>query len=104
MKIKSLIPLLSVAILVIAALACGGGTPPSEDVVNFQTSLSLEEAIEFYRQAFTGQGLTERKVLTVIEDEIFSMVFDGWPNNKALVIQGVDLGETTNINIRFEDV
>jgi hypothetical protein len=157
MKIKSLIPLLSVAMLAIAALACGGGTPPSEDVapppaterpavppptplpagtegdaeesqgdydtvfplpddvqnfigeggenmVNFQTSLSLEEVIEFYRQAFTGQGLTERKVLTVIEDEIFSMVFDGWPNDKALVIQGVDLGETTNINIRFEDV
>jgi hypothetical protein len=167
MRTESLIPLISIAMLVIAALACGGGTPPSEDVapppatersavpppatersavpsptplpagtegdaeesqgdydtvfplpgdvqnfigeggenmVNFQTSLSLEEAIEFYRQAFTGQGLTERKVLTAIEDEIFSMVFDGWPNDKALVIQGVDLGETTNINIRFEDV
>jgi len=143
--------------LVIAALACGGGTPtpegmapppatgqpamPSptpppaeseggaeesqgdydtvfplpddvqnfigeggESMVNFQTHLSLEEAVKFYRQAFTEQGLTERKALTVIEDEIFSMVFDGWPNNTALVIQGVDMGETTNINIRFEDV
>jgi hypothetical protein len=157
MRTESLIPLLSIAVLVVAALACGGGTVSPEDVapppaterpavpsptplpaeseggaeesrgdydtvfplpddvqdfigeggesmVNFQTNLSLEEAVKFYRQAFTEQGLTERKALTVIEDEIFSMVFDGWPNNTALVIQGVDMGETTNINIRFEDV
>ena len=75
-----------------------------ESMVNFQTSLSLDEVIDFYRQAFTTQGLTEREILTVIEDATFSMVFDGSANGKALVIQGVDLGETTNVNIRFEDV
>jgi len=33
------------------------------------------------------------------------MVFDGHPNGKSIVVQGVDLGNgTTNINIRFEDV
>ena len=75
-----------------------------ESMVNFQTNLSLEGVIDFYRQAFTGQGLAEREILTVIEDDAFSMVFDGSANGKALVIQGVDLGETTNVNIRFEDV
>jgi hypothetical protein len=75
-----------------------------ESPVNFQTSLTLEEAIDFYRQAFTDQDLTERTINTSITDTTFSMVFDGHPNGKALVIQGVDLGENTNINIRFEDL
>lgn len=158
-KRNSVIPLLSVIVLVVASLACGRGKPtpepeavtpqpateapaePSptlppaesgggaeesqgdydtvfplpdniqnftggggENMVNFQTNLGLEEVIEFYRQAFAEQGLTEREILTVIEDESFSMVFDGWPNGQALVIQGVGLGETTNVNIRFEDI
>jgi hypothetical protein len=75
-----------------------------ESQVNFQTSLSLDEVIEFYRQAFTEKGLTERTLLTAITDTTFSIVFDGWPNGKALVIQGVDLGASRNVNIRFEDV
>ena len=75
-----------------------------ESQVNFQTGLSLDEVIEFYRQAFTEKGLTERTLLTAITDTTFSMVFDGWPNGKALVIQGVDLGASRNVNIRFEDV
>ena len=75
-----------------------------ESQVNFQTSLSLDEVIEFYRQAFAEKGLTERTLLTAITDTTFSMVFDGWPNGKALVIQGVDLGASRNVNIRFEDV
>ena len=75
-----------------------------EGQVNFQTSLSLDEVIEFYRQAFADKGLTERTLLTAITDTTFSMVFDGWPNGKVLVIQGVDLGASRNVNIRFEDV
>jgi hypothetical protein len=75
-----------------------------ESMVNFQTGLGLEEVVDFYRRAFVGQGLTEREILTVVDDAAFSMVFDGTADGKALVIQGVDLGETTNVNIRFEDV
>ena len=75
-----------------------------ESQINFQTSLTLDEIMEFYRQALTAKGLTERTILTVTSDTTFSMVFDGWPNGKALVIQGVDLGASRNVNIRFEDV
>lgn len=75
-----------------------------ESQVNFQTNLSLEEVIEFYRDEFTMQGLTERGINTSITEEAFSMVFDGSPNGQELVIQGVDLGETTNVNMRFEDL
>jgi len=75
-----------------------------EGQVNFQTSLSLGEVIEFYRQALADQGLTESADHTAITDTTFSMVFFGWPNGKALVIQGVDLGKSRNVNIRFEDL
>lgn len=73
--------------------------------VNFATSLTVEEAITFYREELTAIGLTEREINTAITETTFSMVFDGHPNGNAIVVQGVDLGNgTTNINIRFEDV
>jgi hypothetical protein len=75
-----------------------------EEMVVFQTNLSLEEVVAFYRQALAAQGLTEREILTVIEDEGFSMVFDGWPDGRSVVVQGVDFGETVNVSIRLEDV
>jgi hypothetical protein len=72
--------------------------------VNFQTGMSLKDVIAFYRQAFSAQGLEERDLLTILNDEVFSMVFDGAPNGKAVVIQGVLLGSgSVNINIRYED-
>jgi len=80
--------------------AGGGG----EEMVNFQTNLTTEEVIEFYRRAFAEQDLAEYEILTAIEDAGFSMVFTGWPNGRELVIQGVDLGGSTNVNIRLEEV
>jgi len=110
--------------LLLFATACGGSDtaattydtifPLPENVqnftgsgeeVNFATSLTKDEAISFYRQAFEQMGLTERTSHTNITESTFSMVFDGYENGKAIVIQGVDLGNgTTNINIRFEDI
>jgi hypothetical protein len=76
-----------------------------DDSINFKTSLSVEGAIEFYRQAFKAEHLTERSLNTAITETTFSLVFDGHSSGKAIVIQGVDLGDgTTNINIRFEDL
>jgi len=73
--------------------------------VNFQTGMSLEDTLAFYRDAFTSQGYTEREILTSVTDGVFSIVFDGHPSGDAIVVQAVDLGNnTTNVNIRFEDV
>ncbi|NQU29776.1 MAG: hypothetical protein HQ525_03830 [Anaerolineae bacterium] len=71
--------------------------------INFQTTLSLSDAITFYRFAFTELGYVEREILTSFEDTGFSVVFDGHPSGEAIVVQGVDLGESVNINLRFED-
>ncbi len=124
-------PLLLIAFLVALALACGasgGGSagassgaaydtkfpmPPTvsnftqapDGQVNFQTNLGLKDTISFYRDAFAKAGLKERTATTAITDTTFSLVFDGDPSGKAIVVQGLDLGNgTTNVNIRYESV
>jgi len=73
--------------------------------INFQTSMSLKDTIQFYRDSFAKQGLTERTANTAITDTTFSLVFDGDPGGQAIVVQGVDLGNgKTNVNIRYENV
>jgi hypothetical protein len=70
----------------------------------FYTKMSLEDAMEFYRAEYTAKGYTEREILTVVSDGVFSMVFDGDPSGKAVVIQSVDLGDgSRSISIRLED-
>ncbi len=72
---------------------------------NFQTKLSLDDVMKFYRDEFSKQGLTEREITTVISDGVFSIVFDGDPSGQAIVIQGVDLGDgSVNVTISLQDV
>jgi hypothetical protein len=75
-----------------------------ESDVDFETSLIVDEAVDFYRTAFADQGLTEREANTAITDTTFNLVFDGSANGKAIVVQGVDLGGASSISIRFEDI
>ncbi len=71
----------------------------------YYTKLSAEEAMKFYRDEYTARGYTEREILTVVSDATFSMVFDGDPSGKAVVVQSVDLGDgSRTIAIRLEAV
>ena len=73
--------------------------------INYQTSMSLNEVVEFYRDEFAAAGYQERDITTVINDTTFSIVWDGHPSGQAIVVQGVDLGNgSVNVNVRFEDV
>lgn len=75
------------------------------DVTNFQTKLSLDEGMSFYRDEFGKLGYTERDILTVTSSTTFSMVFDGHESGKAIVVQGVDMGDgTINISISLQEV
>ena len=72
---------------------------------NYQTTLSLDDTLAFYRDYYGSQGYTEREILTTITDGVFSIVFDGDPSGQAIVIQGVDLGDgTMNVNISLQDI
>lgn len=73
--------------------------------INFQTTITITEAIAFYRDAFSKAGYTEREINTAITDETFNLVFDGHTSGKAIIVQGVDLGAgSINISIRLEDI
>ena len=73
--------------------------------INYQTTMTLNEVVDFYRDAFAEAGYDERDITTVINDTTFSIVWDGHPNGQAIVVQGVDLGDgTVNVNVRYEDV
>ena len=71
----------------------------------YYTKMSLEDVMKFYRDEYTSRGYTENELLTVNQDGVFSMVFDGDPSGKAVVIQSVDLGDgSRTVSIRLEDV
>jgi hypothetical protein len=88
--------------------------PTTEDAYNitevsgsliFYTKLSLDDTMQFYRDEYTARGYVEREILTVVSDGTFSMVFDGDPSGKGVVIQSVDLGDgSRTVAIRLEDV
>jgi hypothetical protein len=71
----------------------------------FYTKLSLEDTMKFYRDEYSSRGYTEREALTVVSNGTFSMIFDGDPSGKAIVIQSVDLDDgSRTVTIRLEDV
>jgi len=71
----------------------------------YYTKLSADDALKFYRDEYTSMGYTERELLTVAENGMFSIVFDGDPSGKAVIIQSVDLGDgSRTIAIRLEDI
>jgi hypothetical protein len=76
-----------------------------DDAINYQTPMKLDDVVAFYRAEFEKASYDERDITTVVNDDTFSIVWDGHPSGKAIVVQGVDLGNgTTNVNVRFEDV
>jgi hypothetical protein len=71
----------------------------------YYTKMSLDDVMKFYRDEYTAKGYKERELLTVVSDGVFSMVFDGDPSGKAVVIQSVDMGDDSRtVTIRLEDV
>lgn len=72
--------------------------------VLFYTKMSLEDVMQFYRDEYTSRGYSERALLTVVSDGVFSIVFDGDPSGKAVVIQSVDLGDgSRTVAISLQD-
>jgi hypothetical protein len=80
-------------------------TALADGMINFQTKMSIKDALDFYKEALTNEGYTERPLLTVTSDTTFSTVFDGHKSGKAIVVQAVDLGGgNLNISIRLEAI
>ena len=69
----------------------------------YYTKMAQADVMKFYRDAYTAKGYKERTVNTSVTDTTFSMVFDGDPSGKAVVIQSVNLGNgSSTVTIRLE--
>lgn len=80
-------------------------TELGEDSLLYYTKMAQEDVMNFYRDEYIPKGYKEREILTVVSDTTFSMVFDGDPSGKAVVIQSVDLGDgSSTVAIRLEEV
>lgn len=78
-----------------------------DESIVYYTKLSLDDALKFYRDEYTAKGYKEREITTVVDSTsgTFSIVFDGDPSGKAVVIQSVDLGDgSRTIAIRLDDI
>jgi hypothetical protein len=73
--------------------------------VLYYTKMSLEDVMKFYRDEYSSRGYTEYELLTVVSDGVFSMVFEGDPSGKSVVIQSVDLEDgSRTVTIRLEEL
>ena len=71
----------------------------------YQTQMSIEDVMKFYRAAYAAKGYIERKELTTVSDGNFKMTFDGDPSGQAVVVRSEDLGDgSLLITVRLEDV
>lgn len=69
----------------------------------YYTKMSQADVMKFYRDAYTAKGYKERTVNTSVTDTTFSMVFDGDPSGKSVVIQSVNLGNgSSTVTVRLE--
>lgn len=76
-----------------------------DENVLYYSKLPQEEILKFYRDEYVSRGYAERALLTTISDGVFSIVFDGDPSGKAVVIQSVDLGDgSCTVAISLTDV
>lgn len=76
----------------------------SADMVTFTSDLSLEEVAEFYRLYAEENGLTEREITTIITDDVINLVFDGWSDTQALIVQAIPFDGATTVTVSVQDV
>lgn len=80
-------------------------TDVGDGSILFYTKLSADDVMKFYRDTYSAKGYKERQILTVVSGTTFSMVFDGDPSGKSVVIQSVDLGNgSRTVSIRLEAI
>ena len=78
------------------------------DMINFQTTLTLEDIAKFYRSAFAERGLSERKLFASFSREYITLIFEGLPSGRIILVSAIDLAysanqDLRNVNIKTEE-
>jgi len=68
----------------------------TDERLEFITTMSLEEAAQFYRDTFTQLGLIEIEELTEESEFSIRLVFGGYPGGKAVRVSVVPVSKMSN--------
>lgn len=63
------------------------------DMVTFQTKMSVDDLLKFYRGEFTNQGYTEDKSMAITFGRTFTLAFKGHSSGKVIYVVGADAGD-----------
>jgi hypothetical protein len=61
--------------------------------LTFQTKMSSDDVIKFYRDEFAGQGYTEDTSLAITFGKTFTLAFKGHSSGKVIYVVGADAGD-----------
>jgi hypothetical protein len=63
------------------------------DVVTFQTKMSTDDVLKFYRDEFTSQGYEEDASMAITFGKTFTLAFTGHESGKVIYVVGADAGD-----------
>ena len=72
--------------------------------INYQTKMNLADVMSFCTEQLTAAGWQMRPELLSVTSTTFSIVFANSSKPTDIVIQGVTVGDLTNVNVRYEAV
>jgi hypothetical protein len=65
----------------------------AQNVLTFQTKLSSDDVIKFYRDEFDKQGYKEDASLAITFGKTFTLAFNGHKSGKVIYVVGADAGD-----------
>ena len=65
----------------------------ADDVLTYQTKLTADEVVTFYREDFEKQGYSEDASMSVTFGGNFTMVFTGHASGQSIYVVGADAGD-----------
>lgn len=63
------------------------------DVLTFQTKMSTDEVLKFYRDEFASQGYKEDASMAITFGKTFTLAFTGHESGKVIYVVGADAGD-----------
>jgi len=63
------------------------------DVVTFQTKMSTDDVLKFYRDEFASRGYKEDASMAITFGKTFTLAFTGHESGKVIYVVGADAGD-----------
>jgi len=63
------------------------------EMVSFQTKMSTDDLLKFYRDEFAAQGYTEDESMAITFGKTFTLAFNGHESGKVIYVVGADAGD-----------